>query len=97
MDHETAGERAMRAERLWSLAKQTGDEVTQRQALADYREAMRELRAAPVHPAVRALALDNIVGELPSRSRQAKPAHLHRGGLPGRVRLGYGRRLRPPC
>jgi hypothetical protein len=44
MDKVTANERAMMAERAWSLAKQRGDDRLSEAALADYRAARREAR-----------------------------------------------------
>lgn len=44
MDKVTASERAMEAERAWSLAKQRGDDRLRAVALADYRKARREMR-----------------------------------------------------
>ncbi|MFI5258302.1 MAG: hypothetical protein ACHQ01_01645 [Candidatus Limnocylindrales bacterium] len=45
METLTASERALVAERAWSLAKQRGDDRLRRAALTDYREARREARA----------------------------------------------------
>jgi len=44
MDELMAQERAQDAERAWSLAKQRGDERLRLAALADYRQALRDLR-----------------------------------------------------
>jgi len=41
---ENANERAMMAERAWSLAKQLGDDRPRVAALRDYRDARREAR-----------------------------------------------------
>lgn len=48
MDTVTPSERALAAERAWSLAKQRGDDRLRRAALAEYRVARREMR----HPVV---------------------------------------------
>ena len=46
----SANERAMMAERAWSLAKQLGDERLRVAALADYRAARREARLEARRP-----------------------------------------------